>query len=196
VDLLHVLGDAGGVGRALQERGADVGPLAAAFDVPHEVVGHHVDVAVLEVMGEVVVAVDAGARDDPHAGFVGDALHEPHVAAAEHRRRLHDRAHPVLGRRANRHESRIELELVVVTAGPLLGDRLVAEPDVLVGEHDPQLARVHRPLHRLHLRHALSYLSRSLCTCCCAAAFSAQWWAPVGFFAELFLEELAAGVAG
>ncbi len=57
----------GGVGRALQERRLDVRALDAAFDVLDEVVGHHVDVAVLEVVGEIVVAVDARARDDPHA---------------------------------------------------------------------------------------------------------------------------------
>src|SRR5207302_1744757 len=43
VDLLDVLGDAGGVRGALQEGGADVGPLDPAFDVLDEVVSHHVD---------------------------------------------------------------------------------------------------------------------------------------------------------
>ena len=76
MDLLDVLGHARRVGGALQEGRPDVGPLDAPLDVRDEVLGHRVDVAVGEVVGQVVVAVDAGAGDDPHAGLIGHALHE------------------------------------------------------------------------------------------------------------------------
>ena len=156
VDLLDVLGDARGVGGALQERRADVRPLDAAFDVLDEVVRHHVHVAVLEVVGEVVVAVDPRAGDDPHARLLGDTAHEVHVAPAEHRRRVDDRLHAAVLGGAHRLERRVELELVVVAAGPLVDDGLVAEADVLVHEHDPERLRVDCSLHGLYLGHRSS----------------------------------------
>ncbi len=156
VDLLDVVGHAGGVGGALQERGLDVGALDAAFDVLDEVVGHDVDVAVLEVVGEMVVAVDAGAGDDAHAGLVGDLLHEAHVAPAEHGGRLDDRAHAVALGGVGGEQRGVELELLVVAARPLRGDGLVAEAQVLVHQHQSQLVRVDGSLHGLYARHLLS----------------------------------------
>ena len=143
----------GGVGRALEEGGADVGALAADFDVLDEVVGHHVDVAVLEVVGQVVVAVDAGAGDDLHSGLVGDPLHEAHVAPAEHGGRVDDRSHAAVLGAADGEQRRVVLELLVVAVGPLCGDGLVAEAHVLVYERQPQLPLVDRTLHRLNLGH-------------------------------------------
>ena len=78
-------------------------PWMPRFDVLDEVVGHRVDVAVVEVVGEMVVGVDARARDDLHAGLLGDALHEAHVAPAEHRGRVDDRLHAVLLGGVDRH---------------------------------------------------------------------------------------------
>ena len=52
----------GGVGGALEERGLDVGALDPPLDVVDEVLGDQVHVAVLEVVGQVVIAVDTGAR--------------------------------------------------------------------------------------------------------------------------------------
>ena len=72
VDLLDVLGHPGRVRRALQEGAAlDVRALDTDFDVLDEVVGHHVDVAALEVVGEIVVAVDPRAGDHLHPRLLG-----------------------------------------------------------------------------------------------------------------------------
>ena len=144
VDLLDVVGDAGRVGRALQEGRADTGSLDPAFDVLDEVVGHHVDVAVLEVVGEIVVAVDPRAGDQIDARLIGDALHEADVAAAEHRGGLDDRLHAAILGVVDGQQGRVELELLVVAARPVLGDGLVAEADMLVGQDDAQLLRVKR----------------------------------------------------
>ena len=150
VDLLDVLGHPGGVGGALQEGGPDVRSLDPALHVLDEVVGHRVDVAVREVVGQVVVAVDARAGDDPHAGLIGHALHEAHVPPAEHGGRIDDRLDPPRLGRVDRLERRVELELLVVAIGPLRGHRLVAKADVLVDEHDAQLLGLDRPLHCLY----------------------------------------------
>ncbi len=106
-----------------------------------------------EVVGEMVVAVDARARDDAHARLLGYALHEAHVAPAEHGGGIDDRLHaPVLGG-PDGHQRRVELELLVIAPRPLGGHGLVAEADVLVHEHQAQLLRLHRSLDGLYARH-------------------------------------------
>ena len=64
----------------------------------------------------------------------------------------------------------------------MLGDRLVAEADVLVDQHGPELARVHGAVNGLDLRHRIppSVGGRL---------------APLGLVAQLRLEHLAGGVA-
>src|SRR5207249_3893982 len=153
VDLLDVLGDAGSVRGALQERRPDLGALDAFLKVRDEVLGHHVDVAVLEVVRQVVVAVDARAWHDPHAGLIGDLLHEADVPPAEHGCRIDDRLYAALLRGVHGRKRRVEFELRVVASGPLRRNRLVAEAHVLVREHDAELIRLHRALHGLYGGH-------------------------------------------
>ena len=155
VDLFHALGDAGRVGGALEEGCPDVGPLNALLQVGDEVLGHRVDVAVLEVVREVVVAVDAGARDNPHAGLIGDLLHEMHVPPAEHGCGLDDGLHAALLCGGHRGQRRVEFELCVVSGGPLGSHGLVAEAHVLVREHNAQLVGLHCALHGLNGGHSV-----------------------------------------
>ena len=89
--------------------------------------------------------------DDLHAGLIGDALHEAHVAPAEHRRRIDDRPHARALAALTASQRGVQLGLLVVAVGPLRGDGLVAEADVLVREHDPQLVGIDGSLHGLHL---------------------------------------------
>ena len=115
-----------------------VGPLDPRLDVLDEVRGDHVGVAVLEVVGQEVVGVDAGARHEVDPGGVGHPLHETHVAAAEHRRRIDDRRDPVaLGRRDGLGGGG-EFGRIVIARRPVLGHRLVAEADVLVDEREAE----------------------------------------------------------
>src|SRR5207302_4682141 len=130
VDLLDVLGHAGGVRRALDECGPDGRSLDPTLDVGHEVLGHRVDVAVCEVLGEVVVAVDPGAGNDANTRLLGHVLHEEHVAPAEHRRRVDDRAHATRARRRDRVGGRGELRSGVVAVGPRVRYGLFAYGDV------------------------------------------------------------------
>ena len=62
------------VGRALDERGLDVGALDALLDVVHEQIGDEVRVAVEQELRQVVVGVDAGARHDLQPGLDGEPL--------------------------------------------------------------------------------------------------------------------------
>ncbi len=125
-------------------------PWMPCLDVADEMLRHRVDVAVLEVVREVVVAVDPRAREDAHAGLLGDPLHEAHVAAAEHRRGVEDALHPALLRRADGLQGGVELGLLVISAGPLHGDRLVTEAHMLVNERDAEILGLCRALHSLN----------------------------------------------
>jgi hypothetical protein len=156
VDLLDVLRDPGRIGSALQEGGPDFGALDAALDVSDEEVRHLIDAAVLEVVREVVVAVDAGAGGDLDTGLLRDLRHEAHVAAGEHRGRVADRLDAAVGRRAHRLERGRELGVLVVCAGPLRRGGLVADAQVLVDQHRAEVPRVDRAPNRLDSRHRLS----------------------------------------
>ena len=141
MDLLDVLGHAGRIRRALEERRLDLGPLDSPLDVVDEVRRDHVGVAVLEVVRQEVVGVDAGAGHDAHAGLIGDLLHEANVTPAEHRGRVDDRLDAVSLRGVDGLQRGVQLGLLVVAPGPVLGHRLVAETDVLVDQGHAELAR-------------------------------------------------------
>ena len=153
MDLLDALGHAGRVSRALQEGRLDVAALDPLPEVCDEVLSNHVDVAVLEVVGQVVIAIDAGAGDHADPCLLGHARHEAHVAAAEHSGRVDDRLNAARLRLAHGHERGLQLRVLVVAARPLHGDGLVAETQVLVDQHDAQLGRLDGPLNCLHGGH-------------------------------------------
>ena len=135
VHLLDVLGDAGLVRGAFQERGLDPGSLDALLDVVDEEVGHRARVAGDEEHRQVVVRVDAGARDDLKPRFLGDSARELDVAAAEHPGRLADRLDALLDDRPR------------ALASPPRGGR---RPDVARRVHRDHRSQVRPPgCHRL-----------------------------------------------
>jgi hypothetical protein len=91
MDLLDALGDARQIRGGLDERRADRRALGSLLDVLDEMVGHRIDVSVLEVERQVVEAEYACARDDANARCFGDPRHEANVASRVHRRRVDDR---------------------------------------------------------------------------------------------------------
>ncbi len=117
-------------------------------------VGHRVHVAVLEVVGQVVVAVDAGAGDDPDSGLIGHALHEAHVAPAEHRGRIDDRLHPSRLGGGDCLQRRVQLGLLVVAIRPLRRHGIVSKADMLVDEDESELLGIDGSLHGLYCGHS------------------------------------------
>jgi len=113
VHLLDVRRDPGLVGGALQERGLDVRSLNPLLDVVDEEVRHCVLVAEHEVGRQVVVRVDARAGHDLEAGLLGHPAREPHIPAAEHRRRLADGLDASFDRRARGLDRRLVSAVVV-----------------------------------------------------------------------------------
>ena len=111
----------GRVGGALQERRLDVGALDAAFDVRRRSGRPSRRRRGCRSSG----GGSRSCRCPVHATIctprlVGHALHEAHVAPAEHRRRVDDRLHAaVLGAPLTATQRRVELELLVVAPGPL-----------------------------------------------------------------------------
>ena len=153
VDLLDALVDARLVGGALDERRLDVGSLDALLDVVDEQVRDVVLRAVEQELRQVVVGVDARARDDLQPGLVREPLRRRHVAPEQHRRRLDDRLHPVPLDRLGRLEGQLELAVVLAHVRPLRGDGLVAREEVLVDQRQAELVGVDSAIHGLNSRH-------------------------------------------
>ena len=173
VDLLDVLGDAGLVGGALEERGLDVGPLDSLLDVVDEEVGDLVGVAGDERGREVLVRVDAGAGDDL------DARSSPRRASSARTSRpryMHEGSTTVFTPRStaaamnSAATSSASSEVTrfdrVLAHGPHLReldeDRLVARHQVLVDERFAELGSVDRTRDRLDLRPFGRILSKQL----------------------------------
>ena len=135
-------------GRNLDDAGPDAGRADALGQLVDEEVGHLLH-RVAELGAEfevrrrtVVLLVETGGADDPHAALLGDRRHELDVATQVDRARVEERAHAELAQLE--HAVDADLGALAVHRPVLAGVRLPARPadeQVLVHQRWPERVR-------------------------------------------------------
>ena len=187
VDLLHLLGHPGRVGGALQEGRPDVGPLDPLSRCPRRSGRPSRRCRGSRSSGggsrscRCRCRRRSARRSASATRFMKRTSRPPNIAVGSTivstPRSL---AAPTASQRG------VQLGRLVVAIGPLRGDRLVAKADVLVDQHEAQLARC-RPAPALSARLAILRLP--------PRSVLAERLAPVGLLAQLRLQQLAARIA-
>ncbi len=156
----HAGGEALFVGGALEDPRTHAGPRNTIFDIVEEVLVQDVHPArlerrrpVVEIVGQIVVGVEAGGHHDVEIDLLGHLLDELDVAAEAHHGQVDDGADAGLVQLLEALDGLGHAGDRVPSGGPVRGHLGRADEDVFVHQRGAERAGVHRPAHRVHLTH-------------------------------------------